>query len=143
MVLKEENPRSLVQKERWANTEIRKMYIESRKSMYTKKWKEKVRKGWFKRGHKLCKRENHPNWKGGFYLLGGYKVILVSKGRYVQEHRQVMKQAIGRSLAVDEIVHHINGNKVDNRIENLQLMKNSEHWYHHNKDLMYSKKGGK
>lgn len=134
------NLKSEVQKKRWANPKIRKMYIDRRKSMYTEEWKKKVSKGWLKKGHKLCRREKHPNWKGGFYLLGGYKVVLISPKKYVMEHRQVMEQILGRKLKNNEVVHHINGNKVDNRPENLELMKNSEHWYHHNGHMMYAKK---
>lgn len=46
---------------------------------------------------------------------------------YVMEHRLVMESHIGRYLEKGEVVHHINGDRKDNRLENLQLMTHSEH----------------
>lgn len=48
-----------------------------------------------------------------------------------------MEQKIGRKLRSDEVVHHINGDKTDNRIENLELISNSEHTSLHHKKTSY------
>jgi len=57
----------------------------------------------------------------------GYQGTTVSSGYYVYEHRYLMEQHLGRLLEPGEVVHHKNGNKFDNRLENLELKSESEH----------------
>jgi hypothetical protein len=55
-----------------------------------------------------------------------YKTITVN-GKQMRRYRWVMEQHLGRKLTRDEHVHHVNGNSRDDRIENLQVLSNSEH----------------
>lgn len=69
----------------------------------------------------------NPKWRGGFFLLDGYKYIYSpdhpdrTNNGYVAEHRLIMEKMIGRRLTKKEAVHHLNHNRVDNRPNNLHL----------------------
>jgi len=76
-------------------------------------------------------------WRGGRIKKGYYKrVKLFSQDPffsmahcdgYALEHRLVVARALERCLVEDEVVHHKNGFKKDNRLDNLQLLKGTEH----------------
>lgn len=91
----------------------------------------------FQRQHP-CKRNQHPAWKGGRIAYNGYIITskpehpFANKMGYVREHRLIYEQKLGRYLKRHEVIHHINGNKTDNRIENLMYFPTvSAHTKHH------------
>lgn len=56
--------------------------------------------------------------KDGYRRIGPQKLL---------EHRLVMKQKLGRELLPEEVVHHVNGDRLDNRPENLEVLSRAEH----------------
>lgn len=66
-----------------------------------------------------------------------YKTLKLKDGTTIDEHRHVMQQHLGRKLLFDEVVHHLNNDSRDNRLENLELTTRSKHSKQHWRDGTY------
>jgi len=83
--------------------------------------------------------ERNPSYSGGRHVLHtGYAVVLspdhpnADARGYVLEHRLVMERVLGRNLSGTEVVHHNDGNKLNNDPSNLRLFaSNADHQRHH------------
>ena len=71
--------------------------------------------------------------------MNKYKAKRVN-GKKIDEHRFIMEQIIGRKLKRTEVVHHIDGDKSNNNINNLQVMTLSEHSRIHGLNRIVSEK---
>src|SRR3990167_7511236 len=67
------------------------------------------------------KGEKNPFYKG--IPKQNYKYVVIN-GKTFLQHRIIMENHLGRKLQTNEYIHHINGNKLDNRIENLAIIPN-------------------
>ena len=78
-------------------------------------------------------RKNYGRYTGKYINSSGYRFIYkpehpkTDKDGYVLEHILVMEKAIGRYLEKDELIHHLDGNRANNSINNLCLMSHSSH----------------
>ena len=87
-----------------------------------KKYTPEQKRAIVRKNIRWLKGADSPNWKGGRELTkDGYICLWISRKEKILEHRKIMQDHLGRKLTRSEVVHHINGNNADNRLENLEL----------------------
>ena len=105
-------------------TEIKKGQILGSLTMF-KKGQKAWNKG--KPNTWMVGKKNHI-WKGGIHKhIMGYLQVSLGSGRPKLQHRLMLEEFLGRKLESWEIVHHINQDKTDNRLENLRIMNRRTH----------------
>ncbi|PWT70573.1 MAG: hypothetical protein C5B60_11900 [Chloroflexi bacterium] len=67
----------------------------------------------------------------------GYRYITTLDHRKIAEHRIVMTKILGRALTRSEVVHHLDGNKLNNHPSNLQLMDRTAHSKQHRPSALF------
>lgn len=85
--------------------------------------------------------EDNPRYNGGLCFYRSRLLICCRDGSTMPFSRGVMAAHLGRLLTSDEIVHHVNENTTDDRIENLRVVTRAEHMQIH-ADALYEARWG-
>jgi len=88
-------------------------------------------------------RKVYKDIRSQMNMSNGYKYIWDAKRqKYRKAHIVIMERHIKRALTLNELVHHIDGNKLNNCIENLKLMNRAEHVSLHHAGKKHNRKIG-
>jgi len=146
--LNEDQIRTMYLDEKLSIPQIAKIFDSTTGSLYHFMLQRCIPTRTWKQAAALRSGEKSPNWKGGRYKRpSGYieisasnlteheralfKPMIDARNRYaIDEHRLVMARKLNRSLRKEEVVHHFNGVKDDNRFENLLLLSDGKHRYY-------------
>lgn len=89
-------------------------------------------------GFQFRNKLGERKFKGGYIDTLGYR-NLGRNNKKIREHRFVLEKLLGRKLKREEVVHHKDHNKLNNSIENLQILTNREHMILHCKERKLKK----
>lgn len=110
--------------------------------------RSEIAKLWYKNHPGARKGKNGANWKGGRIKTPKGYILIYQPNHphangigYVFEHRLIAEKALGRYLKPSEFVHHINGNKSDNRNKNLLICTKSYHGWLNNRMVQLYQQG--